>query len=216
MEHLSQLIDLFIHLDIYLQNFVTQYGHLVYIILFTIVFCETGLVITPFLPGDSLLFAAGSIAAMGQLNVHLLALLLVIAAILGDNVNYAIGKFVGPKIFHKNSSLLFNKKYLLKTHAFYEKYGAKTIVIARFIPIIRTFAPFVAGIAAMSYTRFFAYNIVGALLWVGIFIYGGFYFGNIPVVKQNFTLVIIAIIILSILPPLIEFARHKFATKEKA
>lgn len=215
MEHFSQLIDLFIHLDVYLQSFVAQYGHLVYIILFTIIFCETGLVITPFLPGDSLLFAAGSIAAFGQLNPHLLALLLVIAAILGDNVNYAIGKFIGPKIFNKESSLFFNKKYLLKTHNFYETYGAKTIVIARFIPIIRTFAPFVAGIGAMSYTRFFTYNIIGAALWIGLFIYGGYYFGSIPLVKQNFTLVIIAIIFLSILPPIIEYVRHKLTAKEK-
>jgi len=216
MEHLAQLVDLFLHLDIYLQSFVQQYGALVYIVLFVVIFCETGLVVTPILPGDSLLFAAGSIAAIGELNVHLLALLLMIAAILGDNVNYAIGKYVGVKVFNKEKSLLFNKKYLLKAHAFYEKYGGKTIIIARFVPIIRTFAPFVAGIATMSYSRFFAYNVIGAVLWVGLFVYGAYFFGNIPVVKENFTLVIIAIIILSIMPPVIEFVRHKYRlAKEK-
>lgn len=210
MAHLTQFVDLFMHLDIYLQSFVTQYGAWVYAILFLIIFCETGFVVTPLLPGDSLLFAAASIAALGQLNVHLLAGLLALAAILGDNVNYAIGKFIGPKIFNKEKSLLFNKKYLLKTHAFYETYGGKTIIIARFIPIIRTFAPFVAGIGTMSYARFFAYNVIGACLWVGLFIYAGFYFGSIPMVKQNFSLVILGIIIVSILPPIFEFCRIKF------
>jgi len=209
MAHLSHFIDFFIHLDIYLQGFVQQYGNWIYAILFLVIFCETGLVITPFLPGDSLLFAAGSIAAISGMNVHLLAILLVIAAILGDNVNYTIGKFIGPKIFNKEKSLLFNKKYLLKTHNFYEKYGGKTIIIARFIPIIRTFAPFIGGIGSMSYTRFFIYNVVGAFLWICLFIYGGYLFGNIPAVSNNFTLVIFAIIFLSILPPIIEVIRSR-------
>lgn len=209
MAHLSQFIDFFLHLDIYLQSFVLQYGMWVYAILFIMIFCETGLVITPLLPGDSLLFAAASIAALGQLNVHVLAVLLAIAAILGDSANYAIGKFIGPKIFNREKSLLFNKKYLLKTHSFYETYGGKTIIIARFIPIIRTFAPFIAGVGTMGYARFFAYNVIGACLWIGVFIYAGFYFGSIPMVKQNFSLVILGIIIVSILPPIFEFCRLK-------
>tara|TARA_Y100000815_G_C13281707_1_gene477174 strand:- start:28 stop:567 length:540 start_codon:yes stop_codon:yes gene_type:complete len=176
-----------------------------------IIFCETGLVILPILPGDSLLFAAGSIAAIGGMNVHLLAGLLVIAAILGDSINYAIGQFIGPQIFSKENSLLFNKNYLLKAHAFYEKYGGKAIIIARFIPVVRTFAPFVAGIGTMRYTRFFAYNVIGGIFWVCLFIYGSYWFGNIPLVKQNFSLVIMVIILLSILPPVIEFLRTKYS-----
>lgn len=209
MAHITQLIDFFIHLDIYLQSFVAQYGDWVYVILFLIIFCETGLVVTPILPGDSLLFAAGSIAAIGGMNVHLLAILLILAAILGDNVNYAIGKFIGPKIFTKKQSFFFNRKYLLKAHAFYECYGGKTIILARFIPIIRTFAPFIAGVGSMSYSRFFAYNVIGAILWINLFIYGSYFFGNIPAVKENFTLVIFAIIFLSVLPPIIELIRAR-------
>ena len=208
MEFIKDLIDLFLHLDKHLNELILNYGVITYVILFLVVFAETGLVITPFLPGDSLLFAAGTFAALGSFDVALLFVIICIAAILGDTVNYWIGHYFGPKVFQKESKFI-KKEYLVRTHNFYEKHGGKTIIIARFIPIIRTFAPFVAGVGAMTYSKFILYNIVGGIAWVALFIFGGYFFGNIPVVKNNFSLVIIVIIFISILPGIIEFARHK-------
>ena len=206
------LIDFILHIDRHLQQLASEYGLWVYGIVFLIVFCETRLVVLPLLPGDSLLFAAGSLASLpdSQLSPHLLFLGLSIAGILGDSLNYWIGKKIGPKVFSSQESRFFKRDYLDKTHAFYLKYGAKTIVIARFIPIIRTFAPFVAGVGAMPYRTFFLYNIIGAVIWVGSFVYAGFYFGQLPFVQTNFNLIILAIIILSIMPPVIEYLKHRF------
>src|SRR5262249_30681158 len=173
-------------------------------------FCETGLVVTPILPGDSLLFAAGTFAALGSLRVEVVFVLLSIAAIAGDTVNYWIGYAVGPRVFTQQRVRFLKREYLDRTHQFYERHGAKTIIIARFMPIIRTFAPFVAGIGSMTYTRFLTYNVMGGVAWIGLFVFGGYYFGNIPVVKQNFTLVILAIIFISVLPGIIEFVRHRY------
>lgn len=209
MELLATFIDVVLHLDKHLQVLVAQYGAWVYLILFVIVFCETGLVVTPFLPGDSLLFVAGTVAAAGGMDVHLLVVLLIIAAILGDTVNYWIGNYLGPRVFHYQDSRWLNRKHLERAHAFYERHGGKTIVIARFVPIIRTYAPFVAGIGAMSYARFVAYNVGGAVLWVASLAYAGYFFGNLPIIKNNLTLVIIGIIILSIMPGVIEYLRHR-------
>ena len=206
------LIDFILHIDRHLHQLASEYGLWVYGIVFLIVFCETGLVVLPLLPGDSLLFAAGSLASLpdSQLSPHLLFLGLSIAAILGDTLNYWIGKKIGTKVFASQESRFFKREYLDKTHAFYLKYGAKTIVIARFIPIIRTFAPFVAGVGKMPYRTFIFYNIIGAVIWVGSFIYAGFYFGQLPFVQTNFKLIILAIIILSIMPPVIEYLKHRF------
>ena len=209
MELIKAFIDIILHLDVHLSAIIQHYGSWTYLILFTIVFCETGLVVFPVLPGDSLLFAAGAFAAKGDLKPMILLLLLSAAAILGDTVNYWAGHYVGPKIFHKENVRFLNKKHLERTHQFYEKYGGKTIILARFMPIIRTFAPFVAGIGAMSYPRFIIYNITGGIAWVLLFVMGGFYFGNIPIVKNNFTLVILAIIFISILPGVIEYLRAR-------
>jgi membrane-associated protein len=206
------LIDFILHIDRHLHQLASEYGLWVYGIVFLIVFCETGLVVLPLLPGDSLLFAAGSLASLpdSQLSPHLLFLGLSIAGILGDTLNYWIGKKIGPKVFASKESRFFKREYLDKTHAFYLKYGAKTIVIARFIPIIRTFAPFVAGVGKMPYRTFIFYNIIGAVIWVGSFVYAGFYFGQLPFVQTNFKLIILAIIILSIMPPVIEYLKHRF------
>lgn len=209
MELISSLIEIFLHLDKHLGHVVQSYGLWTYLILFLIVFCETGLVITPLLPGDSLLFAAGSFAAIGVFDVRLLLPLLSIAAILGDTVNYHIGWAIGPKVFQSGNSRIFKKEYLDKTHRFYEKYGGKTIILARFVPIVRTFAPFVAGVGTMSYGRFAVFNITGGLAWVGIFVIGGYYFGSLPLIQDNFSIVILAIIFISVLPGLIEYVRHK-------
>ncbi|MEY2718740.1 MAG: hypothetical protein RLZZ273_106 [Bacteroidota bacterium] len=209
MELLQGLIDFILHIDVHLTTITSQYGVLSYAILFAIIFAETGLVVTPFLPGDSLLFAAGAICSLGTLDPLLLSSLLIVAAILGDGVNYAIGKRFGPRIFSSSTSLLFNKAHLEKTHAFYEKHGGKTIILARFMPIIRTFAPFVAGVGEMSYKRFAVYNVVGAVVWVSSFVLLGVFFGNQPLVKKNFTLVIAAIIVLSILPAAYELIRSR-------
>jgi len=209
MEYVKDLVDLFLHLDKHLNELILQYGVITYIILFLVIFAETGLVITPFLPGDSLLFAAGTFAALGSYDVTLLFIIICVAAVLGDTVNYWIGHYFGPKVFQKESRFI-KKEYLERTHNFYEKHGGKTIIIARFIPIIRTFAPFVAGVGAMTYSKFILYNIVGGITWVALFIFGGYYFGNIPVVKNNFSIVIGVIIFISILPGIIEFIRHKF------
>ncbi len=203
MDLLRSVVDLFLHLDQHLAEVISKYGASTHLILFLIVFCETGLVVTPFLPGDSLLFAAGAFAALGSLDIWLVVILLVVAAILGDTVNYWVGAYVGPRAFRGEVRWL-KREYLDRTHAFYEKHGGKTIILARFVPIIRTFAPFVAGVGAMSYTRFIVYNIVGAVLWVGLFVLGGYFFGNIPMVKNNFTLVILAIIAISVLPIVVE------------
>ncbi|MEW6702818.1 MAG: DedA family protein, partial [Bacteroidota bacterium] len=199
MESLEYIIDLFLHLDRHLHELIQQYGTFTYAILFIVIFAETGFVFTPFLPGDSLLFAAGTFAAKGSLNVHLLFIILSAAAIIGDTVNYWIGHYIGPKLFEKNSRFL-KKEYLDRTHRFYEKYGGKTIIIARFVPIVRTFAPFVAGVGSMTYSKFIAFNIIGGIFWCASFIYGGYFFGNLAFVKNNFSFVIIAIIVVSMLP----------------
>ena len=213
MELIANFIDIFINLDKHLNSVIQSYGAWTYVILFLIIFCETGLVIAPILPGDSLLFAAGTFAALGSLDPVWLFGLLTVAAILGDTVNYSIGHYIGPKVFHFEDSRFFRKEYLERTHQFYEKHGGKTIIIARFMPIIRTFAPFVAGVGSMEYRKFIVYNVSGAILWIGIFIFGGYLFGNIPVVKRNFTLVILVIIFLSILPGIIEVLRHRYGKK---
>lgn len=202
-------IEIVMHLDKNLQLIIQNYGVWTYAIFFCVIFMETGLVVTPFLPGDSLLFAGGTFAALGHLDIKWLLILLITAAISGDTVNYWIGHMAGPKVFTKEKSRLLNKKYLDRTHRFYEKYGAKTIVLARFVPIIRTFAPFVAGIGSMTYGRFIVYNVSGGAAWVAIFLFGGYFFGNIPVVKQHFSIVIFAIIFISILPGVIEYIRHR-------
>jgi len=208
MDLLPRIMDLFLHLDQHLGQLISQYGTWTHLILFLIVFCETGLVVTPFLPGDSLLFAAGTFAALGALDLWMVVLLLILAAIAGDTVNYWIGAYIGPRAFRGDIRFL-RKEYLDRTHAFYEKHGGKTIILARFVPIIRTFAPFVAGVGAMSYPRFITYNVVGAVLWVGLFVLGGYFFGNISVVRENFTLVILAIIAISVLPIVIEALRAR-------
>jgi membrane-associated protein len=209
MGFVAQMIDLVLHVDKYLDLIIQQYGLLTYVLLFVVVFCETGLVVTPFLPGDSLLFAVGAFAARGSLDVVVALVVLAVAAILGDTVNYWIGAVVGPKVFHKENVRFLNRRHLERTHEFYERYGGKTIVIARFVPIVRTFAPFVAGIGKMTYGRFLSYNIFGGLLWVLLFVLGGFYFGNIGIVRRNFSLVIIAIVLISILPGVIEALRQR-------
>jgi membrane-associated protein len=210
MELIKIFVDFFMHIDVHLSTVIQNYGLWTYLILFFIIFCETGLVVTPLLPGDSLLFAAGTFAAKGSLDVSWLFILLSVAAVAGDTVNYWIGYYVGPKVFHKENVRFLNREYLNRTHQFYEKYGGKTIIIARFIPIIRTFAPFVAGIGSMTYWRFISYNVVGGIAWIALFVFAGFYFSNMPVVKDNFTLVILAIIFISILPGIIEFLRHRY------
>jgi len=215
MEFITQIIDIVLHLDTHLYSLVTQYGVWVYAILFLIIFSETGFVVTPFLPGDSLLFAAGAIAASGALDAWWLFLLLSLAAILGNTLNYGIGHLLGPKVFSKESSRFLNRKYLDQAHIFYEKYGGKAIIISRFIPVIRTFAPFVAGIGSMHYARFQFYNIGGAILWVGSLVYAGYLFGNMPWVKDNFGTVIVAIIVISILPAVIEYFRQRSPDKDK-
>ena len=209
MELFQQFIDILLHLDKHLAAIIQQYGVWTYLILFLIIFCETGLVVTPILPGDSLLFATGAFAATGALDLTTVLILLSVAAIGGDTLNYWIGAYIGPKAFQYEDARFFKKKYLIRTHEFYEKHGGKTIIIARFMPIIRTFAPFVAGIGKMTYGKFLSYNVFGGILWIGLFVLGGYFFGNIPIVKKNFTLVILAIIILSILPGIIEFIRHR-------
>ena len=213
MEYLTQFIDLFLHLDKSLSTVIQSYGSSTYIILFVVILCETGLVILPFLPGDSLLFAAGAFAAKGDMDITVLFLTLCIAAITGDSINYEVGRLIGPRIARREKSRFVNKEHIAKTHQFYEKYGAKTIIIARFIPIIRTFAPFVAGLGSMSYKKFLHYNLIGGIAWVAICLFAGYLFGNIPLVKQNFTMVIFAIIIVSILPAVIEYIRHRLISK---
>jgi len=216
MDFIAKAIDFVLHLDKYLSGLIQTFGMWTYLVLFLVIFCETGLVVTPFLPGDSLLFAAGAFAASGSLKIGWLFLILAAAAVLGDTVNYWIGKKIGPKVFSKEKSRIFKKEYLDRTHRFYEKYGVETIIIARFVPIVRTFAPFVAGIGRMSYGRFISYNIIGGIGWVALFTFGGYFFGNIPFVKKNFSLVIIAIILISLIPILWEFIRHRREKKRSA
>jgi membrane-associated protein len=200
--------DLVVNLDRHLAALLQQYGPWVYLLLFAIIFSETGFVVTPFLPGDSLLFVAGALAASGAMDVHLLALLLIAAAALGNTVNYSIGYLLGPKVFQWEGTRFFNRKALDRAHAFYERHGGKTIIITRFVPILRTFAPFVAGIARMTYLRFFAYNLAGALAWVLSLLYAGYWFGNVPVVRQNLSAVILGVIVLSVVPLVIEYGRY--------
>lgn len=212
MELISSLIDFVLHIDAHLVEIVNNYQTWTYLILFLIIFAETGLVVTPFLPGDSLLFAAGAIIAKPEtdLNIFLMAVLLILAAILGDLVNYHVGKYIGPKAFSGRYKL-FKKEYLDKTQRFYDKYGGKTIIYARFVPIVRTFAPFVAGIGTMHYARFASYNVIGAVLWIVIFLFLGYFFGGMPVIKDNFTIVIFGIILVSMLPPLVEILKEKWS-----
>ncbi len=209
MEWITQVFGLILHLDQHLLEFTQNYGAWIYGLLFLIVFCETGLVVTPILPGDSLLFVAGTLAGTGALDPHLLAVTMTVAAILGDSVNYGIGKWLGPRVFKMQDSWFFNRKYLEAAQAFYRKHGGKTIVIARFVPIIRTYAPFVAGVGAMDYRRFIAFNVGGALLWVLLLVYGGYFFGNLPWVKVHLSKVIIGIIVISMLPGVIEYLRSR-------
>ncbi|HEY3294264.1 MAG TPA: DedA family protein [bacterium] len=207
------LLDLFLHLDRYLGQIISEYGTLTYLILFITVFCETGLVVTPFLPGDSLLFAAGTFAALGSLDLSLLLVVLYLAPILGDSCNYWIGRYLGPKVFSKEGVRFLNKQNLEKTHAFYEKHGGKAVIIARFMPIFRTFAPFVAGIGRMNYLRFLTYSVGGTLLWISCFVLAGYFFGNIPFVKKNFSVAIMAIILISMLPAVFEYIKHRKTAK---
>ena len=218
MELLKYLIDLFLHLDKYLSSILQSYGGWTYGLLFFVIFIETGFVVTPFLPGDSLLFAAGTFAspALGSpLKLGFLYILMCVAAIAGDTVNYWIGHFVGPKVFTREKSRFFTKEYLDRTHAFYEKHGGKTIFLARFIPIMRTFAPFVAGIGKMNYLKFLHYNVLGAVVWIGLFVPAGYFFGNIPQVRENFFFVILAIIIISVMPLVVEAYKAKYRNPEK-
>ena len=208
MELLTQFIDIVLHLDRHLVLLIAQYGYWVYGILFLIIFCETGLIVTPFLPGDSLLFVVGAVTATGALDLQWVILLLMAAAFLGDNTNYWIGRFAGPKVFKKESRWL-NRAYLTKTEAFYEKHGGKTVLLARFLPILRTFAPFVAGIGRMFYSRFVLFSIAGAIVWINSLVLAGYFFGNIPLIKNNLTLVVLGIIVLSLLPGLVHYLRER-------
>jgi membrane-associated protein len=211
MDLFSGAFDLILHLDQHLRGLAQTYGAWIYAILFLIVFLETGVVVTPFLPGDSLLFVAGTISAAGELNVHALVLLLIAAAIAGDSLNYSIGRYLGPRVFRFEDSRFFKRAYVDRTHAFFEHHGGKAIILARFVPIIRTYAPFVAGIGAMRYRRFLMFNVTGAVLWVALLTYAGFFFGNLPLVRNNLTAVILGIIVLSVMPAIIEFWRTRRA-----
>lgn len=215
MDYIYLLFDFILHIDLHLNELVVNYGQYFYLILFIIIFCETGLVVTPFLPGDSLLFVAGALAAISsnQINIHLLAMLLVLAAVLGDAVNYFIGRFFGEKLFSRPDSKIFKQAYLEKTHLFYTRHGGKAIILARFAPIVRTFAPFVAGMGKMSYRHFSIFNIIGGLVWVLSFTYLGYFFGELPFVQQNLKLLIVAIIFISLLPAVIGVIKSKYFTK---
>jgi len=212
MDLLAGFVDLILHLDQHLRELAQNYGAWVYAVLFVIVFLETGVVVTPFLPGDSLLFVAGALAASGELNVHGLVVLLIAAAIAGDSLNYAIGRYLGPRVFRFDDSRFFKRAYVERTHAFFERHGGKAIILARFVPIVRTYAPFVAGIGAMRYRHFLMFNVAGAVLWVALLAYAGFFFGNLPLVRNNLTVVILGIVVLSIMPAVVEFWRAKRAT----
>ena len=214
MQFITQFMDTVLHIDTSLSIIIQSYGYWTYLILFLVIFCETGLVVIPFLPGDSLVFAAGAFAAKGDMKLGVLFVILAIAAVLGDTVNYEIGHYIGPKIFKQDNIKFLNKAHLERTHKFYVKYGGKTIIFARFIPIIRTFAPFVAGIGEMGYKEFISYNVVGGISWICLFLFGGFLFGGIPFVKNNFTTVIYAIVIISVMPAIFEYVRQKYFVKE--
>ncbi len=205
MDFVKQFLEFLLHAENHLVAFIQNYGALVYALLFVIIFCETGLVVTPFLPGDSLLFAVGALTAQGLMQWEIVVPVLLVAAILGDSVNYAIGKWIGPRVFHFQDSKFFKREYLMKAHAFYEKYGGRAIILARFVPIVRTFAPFVAGVGTMNYMKFIVYNVTGAILWVGLFVGAGYFFGNLPFVRENLKVVILGIIIISVLPIVWEF-----------
>ena len=211
MEFVQLVIDFILHIDRHLAELTAAYGPWIYGILFLIIFCETGLVVTPFLPGDSLLFVAGAIATQDAMNIHLMVILLIIAAILGDAVNYSIGRFFGVRLFANPDSKIFRRRHLEITQTFYARHGGKTIILARFVPIVRTFAPFVAGMGHMPYRRFAAYNVAGAIAWVTLFSYAGYFFGNLPMVQSNLHYLIVAIIFVSILPGVIEILRHRRA-----
>ncbi|MCX7772932.1 MAG: DedA family protein [Clostridia bacterium] len=215
MDIITHLINFILHIDVYLAQIVQQYGVLTYVILFVIIFCETGLVVTPFLPGDSMLFAAGALAVIGSMNLPLLLLVIFIAAVLGDTVNYHIGKKIGMSILAKEKVRFINKEYLYKAQEFYNKHGSMTIVVARFIPIIRTFAPFVAGIGRMNYAKFIPYNMFGGALWVSLFLCGGYFFGNLPFIREHFSLVLVAIIFISLLPGVIVFLKERKGKKKQ-
>lgn len=208
MHSIQQFVQMILHLNLYLGQWVNQYGLWSYALLFLVIFCETGVVVLPFLPGDSLLFAAGSVWASGRLEVHGLVALLIVAAVCGDNVNYGLGRWLGPKVFQRDRGWL-NAKHLQETHLFYERYGRKAIILARFIPIVRTFVPFIAGIGRMRYRSFLGLSIIAAMLWVGLLVYVGYYFGNIPLVKNHFSVVIAAIIVISLLPPVIKVLKAR-------
>ncbi len=208
MEIVTYLIDLFLHLDKHLAELISQYGTWTYAILFLVIFCETGLVIAPFLPGDSLLFATGALAATGALDPNIAFALMALASVLGDNTNYTIGRFIGPRAFSGNSRFL-KREYLDKTQQFYDKYGGRTIIVGRFLPIIRTFAPFVAGVAKMDRRKYVPFTIIGAMFWVGLFVYAGYFFGSLPFVKNNFSIVIVVIILISAVPAILEVIRHR-------
>ncbi|MBF0481630.1 MAG: DedA family protein [Desulfovibrionaceae bacterium] len=211
MEIFSQLAELVLHVDVFLKHATELYGPFIYLILFAVVFCETGLVVTPFLPGDSLLFACGALAGAGALDMHVLAPALLCAPILGDSANYLIGSRVGPAIFGREKIRFIKKEHLDQTHAFYEKHGGKAVFFARFLPILRTFSPFVAGVGNMSYPRFLAYSVTGSLCWVGLFLSAGHYFGNMAVVRRNFSLVILAIIVISVIPAVLQYLKARRA-----
>lgn len=215
MEYIKGFFNIILHVDKYLDQIIRNYGLFTYLILFTVIFCETGLVVIPFLPGDSLIFAGGAFAAKGSFNVFVFYLIVTVAAVLGDTVNYHIGQYFGPKIFEREHIRFLNKKNLEKTRRFYEKHGGVTIIIARFMPIIRTFAPFVAGIGDMTYLKFLSYNIIGGISWTALFTFAGFFFGGIPFVKNHFTTVIYAIIIISVIPALIAYLKGKFGKKKE-
>ncbi|MBI1871143.1 MAG: DedA family protein [Chlamydiae bacterium] len=209
MEWIKSFVDFFIHLDLHLSVVIQHCGGWTYVILFLIVFCETGLVVTPILPGDSLLFAVGAFSAISLLNLKMVLIILIGAAVAGDTLNYWIGVWLGPRVFHQEKSRFFKKEYLVRTHEFYERYGGKAMILARFVPIVRTFAPFVAGVGKMRYGRFLTYNVIGGIAWILLLVLGGYFFGNIPLIKHNFTLVIFAIVFISILPGIIEYFRHR-------
>ena len=216
MNNLLQFVDIVLHIDRYLVVLLRDYGTYIYPLMFLLVFCETGLVVTPFLPGDSVIFALGALASIGSLNPWILFAVLFLAAVIGDSVNYAIGSRLGPAVFKKENSRIFKKEYLEKTHAFYEKYGALAIIVGRFMPIIRTFVPFVAGIGRMRYARFFSYNVIGGLVWVSLFLAGGYFFGSMPFVKDNFSLVALAIIVISFIPPILAAFKARSSTRPSA
>lgn len=209
MELLAHFIDIVLHLDVYLASLVTQYGLWIYAILFGIIFAETGLVVTPILPGDSLLFVAGALAAVGGMDIAVLMLTLSAAAVLGNSTNYAIGRYLGPRVFQWPDSRFFNRRALEKTHAFYERHGGKTIVLSRFLPLFRTFAPFVAGIGAMGWWRFTMFNLAGGIAWVASLTLAGYWFGNVPFVKNNLTAVIVVIVVVTLIPAAIGWWQHR-------